>query len=314
MPLVLPATLSSTFLKHVSGPLLTGVFAHAIVKLVVLPMEPMWAQGLERVWPDRLRPYYNPAVDVDRTATMMGLAGLSAYVVVAMGFCTLLDMFPSVTMPHKVQGHRNYFTLREWLQATCVGLVNLLCFSWFATLPCWVLQRDGHLRGGTPATTVEDSLELPTAVLHFVIHAAVIDVWFYWTHRLIHYPLLYKWIHKFHHRFKAPTAVACVYANPIEFIVGNVGGVVLGPALTNCHPYSAAFWMAYALASTSFSHSGYTAFGATSHDQHHEHFDYNFGVLLTDAVLGTKFEGSERHKRILAKAAERQHAKSVKAT
>ena len=295
------------------GPLLTGLFAHGILKLVVLPMEDSFAEGLEKMLPGLVRPYYDPVID--RTYTIMALSGLSAYVVVAMGFCTLLDLFPSVTMAHKVQGHRNYFTLPQWLQAVGVGLINLLCFSWFATLPCWVLQRDGYLRGGTPATAVEAEFDLPTAMLHFAIHGIVIDVWFYGTHRLIHCPILYRWIHKFHHRFKAPTAVACVYANPLEFIVGNVGGVVLGPALTNCHPYSAAFWMAYAITSTSFSHSGYTVFGATSHDQHHEHFDFNFGVLITDAVLGTKFEGSARQKRILAEAAaKRQEAKSVQST
>ena len=140
------------------GPLLTGLFAHGILKLVVLPMEDSFAEGLEKMLPGLVRPYYDPVID--RTYTIMALSGLSAYVVVAMGFCTLLDLFPSVTMAHKVQGHRNYFTLPEWLQAVGVGLINLLCFSWFATLPCWVLQRDGYLRGGTPATAVEAEFDL----------------------------------------------------------------------------------------------------------------------------------------------------------
>lgn len=259
-----------------TGPLASITFAYAILRLVALPLLPSWSLTINKYWPDAMRPYYDPVVD--QTATLMMLCGLSAYVLIAMSLCTLLDLMPSVTMPHKVQGLKSFFTLREWLQAVGVGLGNLLLCSWFATLPCHLLQRDGLLRGGSPPTAMDAPFDLPTAALHFAIHGVVIDVWFFVTHRAIHYPLFYRWIHKFHHRFKAPTAVACVYANPIEFIVGNVGGVVLGPALTNCHPYSAGFWMAFALTSTSLSHSGYFAFGAQHHDLHHEHFDYNYGV------------------------------------
>ena len=95
-----------------------------------------------------------------------------------------------------------------------------------------------------------------------------------------------------------------MFANPIEFAVGNVAGVVLGPALTNCHPYSAAFWMAFSLISTSGSHSGYYIFGAEEHDAHHEHFDYNYGVsVFMDKLLGTGFKGSAREAAIAAKKA-----------
>ena len=77
-------------------------------------------------------------------------------------------------------------------------------------------------------------------------------------------------IHKFHHRFTAPAAVASMYANPIEFGVGNLGGVILGPFLTRAHPYTFYFWTAYSLFSTGGSHSGYFFFAAQGHDWHHE--------------------------------------------
>ena len=114
----------------------------------------------------------------------------------------------------------------------------------------------GLLRGGSPAATTADEFSLAWAAVHTIVHINVIDVWFYSTHRLLHVQPIYTWIHKWHHRFKAPNAVCCTYANPIEFNLGNVMGVVLGPALTNCHPYTAAFWLAFSLASTAGSHSG----------------------------------------------------------
>ena len=65
-----------------------------------------------------------------------------------------------------------------------------------------------------------------------------------------------------------------MFANPIEFCYGNVMGVVLGPVITNCHPLTGAFWMAFSVISTSCSHSRYCCLGAQNHDIHHEHFDY----------------------------------------
>ena len=63
--------------------------------------------------------------------------------------------------------------------------------------------------------------------------------------------------------------------------------------------------MAYALASTSFSHSGYAVFGATDHDRHHEHFDCNFGVgVFMDSLFGTQFEGSRLEARVAARKRE----------
>ena len=96
---------------------------------------------------------------------------------------------------------------------------------------------------------------------------------------------------RLHHRFKAPTAVASMYANPIEFTLGNLMGVALGPVLTNAHPYTAYYWFCYALVSTGGSHSGYTFFDAESHDRHHEYFNCNFGVGgMMDALMGTDYD------------------------
>ena len=50
-------------------------------------------------------------------------------------------------------------------------------------------------------------------------------------------------------------------------------------------------------------------FGAEAHDQHHEHFDYNFGVLgFMDTAFGTSFAGSDREQKILARQARKKEA------
>lgn len=285
---------------------LNAVLACLTVKYITLPYGAAFGEGFALFWPQALNRFYDPLAD--RTMTLMNCSALAGYVFFSVFLCTFLDMFPSVMSRFKEQGHKNFFTAREWLQASGVATGNLLFCSHFMTIPVYhFIHRGGFFRGGSPMLTEDSKFDLPTAVMHFLMHAITIEIWFFFTHRALHFPVFYRAIHKFHHRFKAPTAVAAVYANPIEFCIGNVGGVVLGPALSNCHPYTAYFWMAFSLISTSMSHSGYSAFAAEEHDQHHEHFDYNYGVLgIMDTIFGTKFAGSPREKAVLAKRAEKQ--------
>ena len=85
------------------------------------------------------------------------------------------------------------------------------------------------------------------------------------------------------------------YAHPIEFVFGNLAGVILGPAITNCHPMTTAFWICLALFTTGGSHSGYKFLGAKSHDHHHQYFDCNFGVGgVWDSVFSTDYESWKR--------------------
>ena len=42
---------------------------------------------------------------------------------------------------------------------------------------------------------------LPTLALHLAFSTVVEDCLFYWTHRLLHTPYLFKHVHSMHHRF-----------------------------------------------------------------------------------------------------------------
>jgi len=156
----------------------------------------------------------------------------------------------------KVQGERNIFTKNEWCAASSLSMLNLFVFAPMFVIPLWnYFWRDRYFEkwGSHPQIS---EFDLKSEILNLVVHAFVVDTVFYFTHRLIHYPYLYKRIHKIHHRFKAPTSVASMYAHPIEFVFGNLAGVVLGPAITNCHPLTTAFWICLSLFTTGGSHSG----------------------------------------------------------
>ena len=231
-------------------------------------------------------------IATENTFNMFYIVSFFSYINMGM-FCLVLDwLLPST---FKTQGNRSYFTMREVFEAASVGLLNVGLMAFVSTtIPyVWLWKAADH-------DMTEDSVwDMKTEVVKFLLCAVFIECWFYSTHRLLHVPFLYTRIHKIHHRFKAPIAFASTYAHPIEFIVGNLWGVILGPILTNCHPFTAYVWITNALFSTGGSHSGYGFMGAAFHDAHHQYFDYNYGVGGTlDYILGTNFEGSEKWKKV----------------
>jgi len=95
-------------------------------------------------------------------------------------------------------------------------------------------------------------------------------------------------VHRMHHTFTAPFALAAVYAHPLEHLLSNVLPISLGPLLMRSHPATAALWAAIAIFSTCGAHSGYLVRGLTRsafHDHHHQVFLENYGVL-GDTPLG----------------------------
>ena len=84
-----------------------------------------------------------------------------------------------------------------------------------------------------------------------------VQIAFYYTHRLLHSPLLYKHIHKIHHEFKQPIALAAGYAHPLEVLIGNTLPLMMHPVVTGAHISIAFAWFAVATMGTQMHHSGY---------------------------------------------------------
>ncbi|KAF7349101.1 Fatty acid hydroxylase domain-containing protein 2 [Mycena venus] len=125
--------------------------------------------------------------------------------------------------------------------------------------------------------------------LAFLIH----EILFYYTYRLSHHPSLYPSIHKPHHRFVAPVALAAQYATMTEHLFSNVMPVQLPFMILNAHIVTFWIFLSLELVQTATDHSGFDFFAgkARDHDLHHEKSVVNFGSAgLMDWLHGT--EGS----------------------
>ncbi|NXJ63281.1 FXDC2 protein, partial [Rostratula benghalensis] len=156
------------------------------------------------------------------------------------------------------------------------------------------------------------SKELPTFhwfLVELSIFTIIEEILFYYTHRLVHLPLLYKHIHKKHHEWTAPIGVVSIYAHPVEHILSNTLPVMTGPMIMGSHIVSIAVWFSLALITTSISHCGYHLPFLPSpefHDFHHLKFNQCYGVLgVLDYLHGTdttfrQTKAYKRHKVLLS--------------
>lgn len=119
-------------------------------------------------------------------------------------------------------------------------------------------------------------------------------------HRLLHTRLLYKPIHKFHHRYHVPIGFAVEYTHPVELFLANTVPLFLGPLLFRAHVKTLWLWLAVRLVEGVDGHSGYDFWfmpyryfpfrpGAAVHNFHHSHNTGNYGsfFLFWDVICGT---------------------------
>jgi methylsterol monooxygenase len=81
------------------------------------------------------------------------------------------------------------------------------------------------------------------------------------AHQLLHTPMLYKHIHKLHHKYSAPFGLAAEYAHPAEVAIlgmGTIGGPLLWCWWTkDLHLFTIQLWIVLRLFQAIDAHSGY---------------------------------------------------------
>lgn len=129
------------------------------------------------------------------------------------------------------------------------------------------------------------------------------DCALYWAHRLLHRPLAFRWIHRWHHRYTAPTAFTAMAMHPLELALYQ--GLTLAPLLVlPVHVAGVVVVLVYQNLVALVDHSGVRTRAwfpwqppAQFHDDHHVHFHVNYGQTLGvwDRVFGTWRRADRRY-------------------
>ncbi|EJD45378.1 hypothetical protein AURDEDRAFT_114179 [Auricularia subglabra TFB-10046 SS5] len=203
----------------------------------------------------------------------------------------LVDVFcPNFSARHKLQAAGKQPTREEIVECLrVVGRNQLL--STFVGVGLYLSGRP------SPYSFSPRLPGLGEIIRDVILCALIREVLFYYSHRLFHHRAIYAPIHKLHHRFTAPIALAAQYAHPVEHYVANVIPVALPPQLLRVHAVTWWIFLATQLMETSMVHSGYDFFAgvARMHDLHHESSRVNYGTVgLLDWLHGTWSSKSTR--------------------
>ena len=165
-------------------------------------------------------------------------------------------------------------------------------------------------------------ISLPLA---FIIH----DTYYYWAHRMMHHPKIYKYVHAIHHRSFHPTPFSAYCFAPLEAIVMYAFAPLCLLVLPMHNSMIISFVLLMMFKNT-LGHCGYELYPrfmkrnrflqqfntVTHHDLHHENGRRNFGLYFTwwDRWMGTEHE--DYHARFAAVIAKRPsdafNTKSIK--
>lgn len=135
------------------------------------------------------------------------------------------------------------------------------------------------------------------------------DSWFYWSHRAMHRPRLFKLAHAVHHASRPPTAWTAMSFHPIESLTGAIvlpllvfvipiHIAMIGVVLTVATVMGVTNHMGWEIFPRWLVHSplGNGLITASHHEKHHEDYRCNYGLYFRfwDRVCGTDHGLSQR--------------------
>lgn len=169
-------------------------------------------------------------------------------------------------------------------------------------LPSGVLAWGWQARGWTRLYSRPTDFPLWWLPLSLLVCLMAHDSWFYWTHRLMHRPALFRRMHAVHHFSRAPTAWAAMSFHPWEALTG----AFVVPALVCLLPLYTGVVLVLLMIMTIMgvtNHMGWEVYPrwlvhgwagkwlitATHHQLHHDKYRFNYGLYFRfwDRVCGT---------------------------
>ena len=187
-------------------------------------------------------------------------------------------------------------SIADYRRDLLYSLLTVFFFTIIALLTFFVLK---------PYTLLYDSLSdktgwywLLTVIPMFFIH----DFYFYWAHRLMHHPKLFKAVHKVHHLSTNPSPWTAYAFHPLEAFIE--AAIILILAFTvPTHAFIIMLFMIFQIIYNVYGHLGYELFPkgfhktrigryvntSVAHNQHHARFHGNYGLytLIWDRLFGT---------------------------
>lgn len=129
--------------------------------------------------------------------------------------------------------------------------------------------------------------------LAFVLMLLLHDAYFYFTHRLMHHPKLFKLVHLVHHKSTNPSPWAAFAFHPFEAVV-EVGIVIIFIFIMPIMKWHLFFFFLFMMLYNVYGHLGWELYPkgfakskigkwintSVNHNQHHQYFKGNYGLYF----------------------------------
>lgn len=185
---------------------------------------------------------------------------------------------------------------RVWYEVA-FSMSTLAVFTGVA-LASFVLWRAGWLR----VYFKFDHFGIAYLIFSFVLLCLWQETWFYWMHRVVHHPGLFKRVHLVHHKSINPSPFTAYSFHPAEALLEAIY-IPIFAMLIPVHPFVIIAQTIYAMILNIWFHSGYEILPtgwtrgwfsrwvntSTHHNMHHSHVNCNYSLYFNfwDRICNT---------------------------
>jgi Delta7-sterol 5-desaturase len=191
-----------------------------------------------------------------------------------------------------------YPKLKDYGRELGFSTLSVIIFS----VPPLLMLHSDSIR---PHTTFYKHIDEHGSIYFFLAFPLMLlihDAYFYWAHRIMHHPWLFKMVHLVHHKSTNPSPWAAYAFHPLEAIVESMIFVIF-LFIIPVHGIHLMWFFVISLVYNVYGHLGFEIypngfnkhwFGrwmntSVSHNQHHQYFKGNYGLYFTiwDRLMGT---------------------------
>lgn len=181
-------------------------------------------------------------------------------------------------------------TIRNYFVGVAAHAIVLLFMSWLRGLPPLHYSFSEFNN---------DKYNFRRTIREVLTTIGFFEIMFYFGHRAMHLPILYKHVHIVHHefeqKFKEHVPLANFYSHPLEFLYVH-SLIMFGTLIQRAHIVNMVLTGAGAGIVTMYLHSGFDIPGIMGHELHHQRPKFNFGALgVLDYIFGTLYSPMRTH-------------------
>lgn len=270
--------------------MLSGDTRHLLAHLVELCLPCVAGftlQALDMNAPDgRLASCWGDAVatwPIEHFFVLLAGSTIALYAVVG-GSLTACDYFEWPVFMQSLK--TSNMSKRDWSRLPTLFFLLLINLAILPVASYVIGKRTGMIAAQLGPLVRPGLPSLSTFCLEVVGIQIVFEIMFYYSHRTLHCSPFYKTIHKRHHEWKAPIAIAAAYAHPLEHIVSNTLPAAVAASLLNTHYLSLLVYSWQGVLSTLWAHSGFEVpTSSSAHDRSTGHVPSTSPPLRTQPKL-----------------------------